>query len=339
MTSFLLILTIGAAQSPDARYQTRTSDCVVQVPTGTPLAVRRTDSGVMSSGYRAERVLTFVGGAPQVTGGEITVCTEYGRVEIADSEDDQVRLQVRAEAFGEGAPDPAHAAMKAIHQTDVRAHLTSDAGRLRVSVWHATLGFTPARQPTLVGIRLLVPRGGAYRIATQAFHGQVAVRRLTLAGGALLGAVGDKFKGIAGFLFGTELDNVALAGDVDIDNVTRSIPSLLALAAPIYAKVRVTASCRLRARTGGDINIAVQPAPDLGVHALGESNDGVVRIAVDGGVARDAPPTEAHRIRAEFTSAAFDAKRIRLDVYAASSPGKVNIASIPAAPLAGAGSP
>jgi hypothetical protein len=128
-------------------------------------------------------------------------------------------------------------------------------------------------------------------VTTEAFHGTIAVRRLTLAGATIRGNVGDKFKGIPGFIGRTELDNVELFGDVDIDNlvglpgIRDSVPANIAnLAAPILVKARAGSSCKLRAVTGGDINIVIQPAPDVGVKALAESDTGRVTVVLDGGV-------------------------------------------------------
>jgi hypothetical protein len=280
-------------------------------------------------------VTTVAADARGLEGGEIVVCSEYGRVEIVDSDDAQVRVQVRVEGFGEGSARPAEAARRVIEETDVRVHLAAHDGRLLVHVWHATLGFTaPGGQPAMVGVRVQVPARGAWRVATDAYHGVVAVRRLELAGALLRGRVGDKLKGIPGYLGPTELDNVTLAGDVEVRNDSS------ALGAPVVAKVRVASSARLTARTGGDITIAVQPDPELGVRALGETNDGSVRVTVHGGAASDAPEPSAaepgaggFRVRQQVESAGFAARPVRLEVRAASGGGKVTVASMPAAPL------
>src|SRR5262249_12699760 len=178
-----------------------------------------------------------------------------------------------------GAPKSGEAAKRVIEETEVRIHMTAHQGRLLIRVWNPTLGFTaPGGQPAWVNIRLQVPARGSYRISSEAYHGVVGVRRLTLSAGSFRGRVGDKFKGIPGYIGGTELDNVSLAGDVDITN------EAAALGAPITAKVRIASTCRLTASTGGSINIAVQPEPSLGVRALGGSNNGTVRVGIDAGV-------------------------------------------------------
>jgi hypothetical protein len=261
-------------------------------------------------------------------------------VEIVDSDDDSVRLQIRWDAFGEGADQPGEAAKRVIEETEVQAYMAAHQGRLMVRVWHPRLGFTvPGRQPAWVNIRLQVPSRGAYRVRTEAFHGVVAVRRLTLAGATLRGNVGEKFKGISGFLAGTELDNVELAGDVDIDNLSGLPgirppvpPELASLAAPIMVKARIASNCQLKVVTGGDINIAIQPAPLLGVKAWGGANNGAVRVAIDKGVKRDGRPDE-FRSQDQVESPGYDGKPIRVEVSAISKHGNVNIASIPAAPL------
>jgi hypothetical protein len=271
--------------------------------------------------------MTQTADAGGLEGGELVVCSEYGRVEIVDSDDDQVRLQIRMEAFGEGAAKPGEAAKRALEETEVRVHMTAHQRRLMIRVWHPTLGFTiPGRQPASIGIRLQVPAHGAYRVNTEAFHGIVGVRRLTLTGGSFRGRVGEKLKGIDGFIGGTELYDVRLVGDVDISNPTTEH------GAPITARLRIASTCRLIASTGGDINIAVQPDPSLGVRAWGGSNSGEVRVAIDKGVKRDGGVGE-FRSQDHAESLDYDGKPIRVEVRAISGHGKVNIASIPAAPL------
>jgi hypothetical protein len=329
------------AQSADPRYQTRTSDCRHEPPPGRALAVRRSDSGIINRGYVSERVLTQTADARLLKGGELLICTEYGRVEIVDSDDGQVRLQIRMEGFGEGSALPAEAARRGIDETKLQAFMTASQGRLMVRVWHSTLGFTtPGAQPTYVSVRLQVPARGAYRITTEAFHGLVAIRRLTLAGAILRGNVGDKLKGISGYLGATELDNVELIGDVDIDNlvglpgIRPPVPANLAnLAAPILVKARVGQNCQLKAVTGGDINIVIQPAGELGVKALAESNTDRVTINLDDGVADEPAGESKYNTRGLVFTEGFDTKKVRLNVHAISGTGRVSITSIPAAPV------
>ena len=329
-----------AQAGADPRYQTRQSDCRYQPPPGTPLQVRRSDSGITPHGYTAERVLTFSADARHLSGGEIVVCTEYGRVEIADSDDDQVRLQVRMEGFGEGSTDPAAAAKRVLDETRLEPFLTDSGGRLMVRVWHSTLGFTsPGGQPAWVGVRLHVPNRGSYRVTTDAFHGTVTVRRLTLAGAMLRGNVGEKFKGIPGFIGHTELDNVALAGDVSIHNLAGIpgvrppvAPELSSLAAPILVKARVVSASRMTAVTGGNISIAIQPSPEVGVRALGQANEGTVNIGLDGGVAETLPDS-GFRVQHSFGTRDFESRSVQITIRAASTHGSVKVASIPAAPL------
>jgi len=328
-------------QRVDPRYQTRLSDCRHEPPPGRALTVRRLDSGIITRGYTSERVLTQIADARLLKGGDLLICTEYGRVEIVDSDDSQVRLQIRMEGFGEGSALPAEAAKRVLDETKMHAFMTASQGRLMVSVWHSTLGFTtPGGQPAYVHVRLQVPARGAYRVTTEAFHGLVAIRRLTLTGATLRGNVGDKFKGISGFIGATELDNVELIGDVDIDNlaglpgIREAVPSNLAhLAAPILVKARVGRNCQLKAITGGDINISIQPAPELGVKALAESNSERVTINLDNGVAGEPEGESKFNTRGLVNTEGFDTKPVRLSVHAVSGAGKVSITSIPAASL------
>lgn len=315
------------APPPDPRYRTRTSDCRVEPPPGRALTPTSRDGSVRITGYTAEKVVTHTADARGLAGGEIIVCTEYGRVEIADADDQSVHVQVRLEGFGEGSPDPAEAARRVIEETDIRVAMSAHEGRLNVRVWHATLGFTPMAQAAAVGIRVLVPASGAYAVQSTAFHGAVAVRRLTLARSTFRGRVGDKFKGIPGYIGPMELDNVTLAGDVDVTSDGAR------LAAPVFAKLRVASSSRLSVETGGDITIAVQPHPSLGVHALAETSADTARVQIDGATSSDAPGgTLAVRRQAE--SLGFSDKSVKLDVRVTSTAGRVTIVSMPAAPLA-----
>src|SRR5262245_7942272 len=324
----------------EERYRTRQSDCRYEPPPGKALAIRKTDTGTRVQGYVASRVVTHTASAAGLEGGELVVCSEYGRVEIIDSDDDQVRLQIRWDAFGEGSAQPGEAAKRVIEETEVQAHLTAHQGRLMARIWHPRLGFTaPGGQPAWVSVRLQVPSRGAYRVRTEAFHGLVAVRRLTLASATLRGAVGEKFKGIPGFIGATELDNVELAGDIDIDNLAGLpgirppvAPEQAAPTAPILVKARIASSCQLKAVTGGDINVAIQPDPSLGVRAWGGANNGAVRVAIDKGVKRDGVVGE-FRNQDQMESPGYNDKPIRVEVRAISGHGKINLASIPAAPL------
>lgn len=54
---------MGAQVAPDAQYQTRQSQCRHEPPPGTPLAMRRSDSGVIVSGYTAQRVISVIADA------------------------------------------------------------------------------------------------------------------------------------------------------------------------------------------------------------------------------------------------------------------------------------
>jgi hypothetical protein len=191
-----------------------------------------------------------------------------------------------------------------------------------------------------LSVRLQVPARGAYRVRTEAFHGDVAIRRLTLASTIMRGAVGYKLKGIPGFLGLTELDNVVLAGDVDIDNLiglpgirASSPPQLTRLAAPIIVKARALSHSRVTAVSGGNIDISIQPAPDLGVRAIAESNDGNVRVGVDGGIAVATEVKSAFQKQQSSQTSDYHAKPVRVEIRASSGPGNVNIASVPAAPL------
>jgi hypothetical protein len=309
MRSAAFALTVLAQQlcAQDQRYVNRASDCRTEPPPGVALQTRRTDTGIRTNGYVAERVVSSSADASALSGGEIVVCTEYGRVEIVDSDDDHVRVQVRGDGFGEGAEIPAEAARRVIDATDVIVHITAHEGRLHVRVWHPRLDFTPSGQPAWVSVRIQVPNRGAYRVATEAFHGVVAIRRLTLGRSVLIGRVGEKLKGIDGFNGGTELYDVTLAGDVEISN------PMAQHGAPVIARVRVASSCNFTVQTFGDIRVAVQPHPELGVRAI----------------------STEHRSGKETRTETRDyaAKPIKVEVRAISGGSGAQVVSVPSAPL------
>ena len=115
------------------------------------MSARKTDTGIQTNGNKAERLLTYIANAPRLKGGDLAICAEYGRVEIMDSDDGQVRLRIRRSSSGEGAA-------KALADTDARARLTADNGLLRVAVWHATQGFAQQMQPLREAEALLCDR-------------------------------------------------------------------------------------------------------------------------------------------------------------------------------------
>jgi hypothetical protein len=306
-SALVLIVVTQQLTAQDQRYVTRASDCRTEPPPGVALQTRRTDTGVRTNGYVAERVLSLTADASALSGGDVVVCSEYGRVEIVDSDDDNVRVQVRWDGFGEGAVAPAEAARRVIEETNVELHLTAHEGKLHVRVWHPRLGFTVGGQPAWVNVRVQVPNRGAYRLTTEAFHGVVAVRRLTLGRSILMGRVGEKLKGIDGFNAGTELYDVTLAGDVEISN------PMTPHGAPVIARVRVASSCNFTVQTFGDIRVAVQPHPELGVRAI----------------------VTEHRTSKETRNETRDyaTKPIRIEVRAISGGSNAQVVSVPSAPL------
>jgi hypothetical protein len=321
----LFILVASTAQAQDARYSRRPSDCRSSRVAGSTLPPPVLGA-IVSEGYSASRTVSYSLPNATTTGGEIYVCTEYGRVEIEDSDDRAVRIQVRLDGYGEGAADPAAAARRVIDETSVRVYVAPHEGELVVHVWNDTLSFTSAAQPAFVSIRVQVPDRGAYRVVSEAFHGFAAIRRLTLGRSVMRGRVGDKFKGIPGYIGYTELDQVTVAGDVDIVSDGNQLSS------PVVAKLRVASSASLTIRNGTDVTVSIQPHPRLGVRAVAASGAGTARVQVDGASARD---TTISTFRTAFVveSPNFTSLERRLRVVATSSHGAVNLASMPAAPL------
>lgn len=305
----------GQTATPqDPAYRSgRRSLCELAPPTGKPLSARKTDTGIQTNGNNAERLFTYIANAPRLKGGDLAICAEYGRVEIMDSDDEQVRLQIRCSSSGEGAA-------KALADTDVRAHLTADNGLLRVAVWHATQGFAQQMQPCLVNIRLQVPPSGAYKLDALANHGCVGVHRLTLAGAKLRGLSGVKMRGVKGYLGGHDLDNVILSGDLDVE--TSAPPGFGDTW--IQGTLTAIASCKVIARTNeGNIRLSFPPDPRTGLDVIGRAAKGRVIIGIND--APPPPPTSPPQAELRSRTQGYDAAPVHIEVSASSENSNVTI--------------
>ncbi|HYU48079.1 MAG TPA: hypothetical protein VEK84_18095 [Terriglobales bacterium] len=296
---------------PGAAYRSgRRSLFQLSPPPGKPLPTKTTDTGIRVSGDRAERMLTHIAEAPGLKRGELVLCAEYGRIEIMDSDDDQIRLQIRLESN----------AGKAIEDTQIRAHLTSDAEDFNVRVWHETQGFGRSVRPCDVGIRLQVPSFGSYKIDAIANHGCVGVHRLTLASCKLRGLVGIKVQQVKGYQGGHDLNNVIVSGDLD---VATDAPQGFGNAW-IHGTMRVVSSCKVTARTNeGSIRLSFSLEPETGIDVIGRSDEGKVLLI---GIAED-PRTLKSGSEAHRRSEGFEGKRIQVAVHATSSRSDVTIVS------------
>ncbi|MEW6208901.1 MAG: hypothetical protein AB1631_11075 [Acidobacteriota bacterium] len=306
-----------AASPQDPAYRSgRRSLCRKNPPPGKPLRAHKTDTGIQATDHRAERIITFIADASRLKGGDLELCSEYGRIEVMDSDDGQARLQILLSAAGEGAA-------KAIEDTDVRAHLTADNGMLRVSVWHETQGFTPQSQPCWVSIRLQVPLANQYKLDAMANHGCVGVHRLTLAGCKLRGLVGIKVKGIKGYHGGHDLHNVVLSGDLD---VSTEGPSDFG-DAWIHATLRAISSCKVQARAnGGNIWLSFTPDSRTGLNVIGRSEEGMVLVRI--GEDATAPPLSQARSELRARSKGYESKPVQIEATATSSHGDVTVVMI-----------
>jgi hypothetical protein len=309
-----------------ARYQTRASDCPSPVVAGSRILFKRSNSGISADGYVASRTLIHSAPARGITGGTITVCAEYGSVEILDSPDDQIHVQVHADAFGEGARDPAAEALAVLRATTLKVRAGRTGNRFALSVVNDTLGFSsPGGQPALTHIRILVPGRGTYLVDATAFHGAVGIRRLTIGGLKFRGRVGDKFKGIPGYVGSVVLDNILLMGDADVSLDGEG------LSASVIGRMKVGRSARFTVHTGGDVTLSVQPHPDLAVRAVAASNAAPVRVQLEG-TRKDT--TSRFQSIEVHEGAGFGERKIQLRLSVTSTAGRVNLASMPAAPLA-----
>jgi len=259
-----------------------------------------------------------VADAAGLSGGEIVACTENGRVEIADSDDDHVRIQVLLGASGDGAANPVLAARHAVEETAVHVAVYQNQNRLIVHVWNDTLGVVAGTgQPASVSIRVYVPRRGAYHVLTEAHPGPVAIRRLALSGGVMRLQSAERSR-VPGYLGSAELDSVQLGGNLEFtsDGGTSSLPLL--------AKLQIVATSTLTVNTGADVTITVAPDSALGIRAFGASGDGPVSVLIGEAAKRDA--TTAFAASQFLEQAGYAAKPIRLEVKATTTKGRVTIA-------------
>lgn len=303
-----------AANRPDPNYQSgRSSHCILKPPPGKPLAAHKSDTGIVTHSAGAGRVLTYLADAAALKGGVLALCAEYGRIEVMDSDDGQVRLQIRCSAVGAGAA-------KAIEDTKVQAHLNSDHDRLHVAVWHETQGFTPQVQPCLVAIRLQVPLSGPYQLDATADHGCVGVHRLTLANSKLRGRSGSKLKGVKGYLGGHDLHDVVLNGDLDmVTEAPQGFGNTW-----IHGTLRVAAACKVWAQTEeGNIRLSFAPDPRVGLDVKGSSDAGNVVIGIN-----EAPPVTKARGELRERSKGYETKPIQVALTATSTLSEVSVVAI-----------
>jgi len=301
-----------AVSQEDPAYRSGRSSLCQRTPTpGKSLSARKSDTGIRFSENRAERVITYIADASKLKGGDLALCSEYGRIEIMDSDDGEVRLQIRCVAV----------ASKGIEDTDVRAHLTADNGTLRVAVWQATQGFAPQYYPCSVNIRLQVPLTGPYKLDALANHGCVGIHRLTLAGCKLRGLVGTKLKGIKGYQGGHDLNGVVLSGALDVaTEAPRGFGD-----AWIHGTLSAIASCKVLARTNeGNIRLSFSPDSGTGLDAVGRSDMGKVTLLGNYEDPNLTPVShDSNGMRRK--SKGYESKPVRVEVAATSALSNVTV--------------
>jgi hypothetical protein len=88
-------------------------------------------------------------------------------------------------------------------------------------------------------------------------------------------------------------------------------------------------------RTGSDITIAIQPSPDLLVEGVSHSVTGSLTHRLGGGATKATSRDGSTHVEADTTGRP-ESRPLRLSIDARSIHGSVQMASVPAAPLAGA---
>jgi hypothetical protein len=262
-------------QAIDPNYQTRRSSCEGPRFDGKSLSLQATQNeietnpvtGLEGAGVSERSAHTLSGSTSplDVKGGEIYVCSEYGRVVIEESSDGRMHVLVRVDVQDRGGP-------QAIRETKVEARMTSLQGRLQVAVWHSTLGFTERQQPAWVNILVRVPPSGAYRVSGVANHGAITIRNLDIAGGGIHALTGYKVKGRKGYVGGHRLENVGLVGDFEISTGDASVTGFL----------RVVSSAKVQVRAGrGDIALQFRPDAEVGYEVKASTGNGAVGVDLD----------------------------------------------------------
>ncbi|HLG40172.1 MAG TPA: hypothetical protein VI461_10910, partial [Chitinophagaceae bacterium] len=247
--------------------------------------------------------------SPNVTAGAIQFCSEYGRVEIINSDDDEIHIQAILENYGIDAE-------KAVKETDIEVSATVDNNKLNIAVSHPVLGFTSNRQPTLVNFRIQVPDKIIYDIVGNEYHGIVGIRRITLGKFDFKGRSGEKYKGIKGYFGGLELDNVVIRNDIAIN----------AEDATVTGKLIIDNSCNIAINTNAtDVKISIMPQENLGIKINAESTSGQVWVIQEG----DKPTQPTTPIRQkESVSNGFDKMLKKADIRIKSNSGNISVAAM-----------
>lgn len=322
LSAFAVLGANVLGQSDPAYTSGRPSLCDMPRPAIAVVPSVHADSGVKETGLRVERIQTWVADAKGVQRGELTLCSEYGRIEIQDADDDRVQLRVRSSTFGEGA-------RQALTDTPVETHVSFESGVLRVAVWHTTQGFTKGVNPNDVSIRVLVPRSARYLIRARAQHGGVSVRGLTISGGRLEGLVGAKMRGIPGYQGGHELWNVLLAGDLEV-----VLSGGVRGSGSIHGSVAVLANSALHVEADdAPVRLAVIPDTEVGIRATTRSTSGAMRVLFErpgvipapGSAAGQSPPQIGGELSRE--SDGFADTRTQLTITVKTTSGAIDVVS------------
>lgn len=300
---------IFSQNQDDPNYKTRKGDCQITVSSGKPIKFNVIDSKITSTKERAERILSYLAKFPNVTAGAIQFCSEYGRVEIINSDDDEIHIQVILENYGTDAK-------KAVSETEIEVLATVDNNKLNIAVSHPVLGFTSSRQPTLVNFRIQVPGKITYDIFGNEYHGIVGIRRITLGKFDFKGRSGEKYKGIKGYFGGLELDNVIITNDISIN----------AEDATVTGKLIIDNSCNIKINTNStDVKISIMPQENLGIKVNAESTSGQVWVIQEG----DTPTQPTTPIRQkESLSNDFDKTLKKADIRIKSNSGNISVAAM-----------
>ena len=127
-------------------------------------------------------------------------------------------------------------------------------------------------------------------------------------------------KGVKGYQGGHDLNEVILAGDLDI-----------ATTAPrgfgdtwIHGSLSAIASCKVLARTNeGNIRLSFAQDPGTGLSVIGRADEGTVLLGIN--VDGTTPPTSQARTELRERTKGYEGKQVQVEVTATSALSNVTI--------------
>lgn len=277
------------------------SGCALAAPQGTPLAANLSEGAIVTSGFHAERTVTYELGAPSLQGGSLAACSRVGDLTLRPSTDGRARVVFHLRADGAKAAD-------ALRETTLVATFAQGPDGLGIVAYPDRLGtltrlfFGP--QPTLVGVTMEVPGDAAYAFSAKTEVGNVRATNVSVRDAKVTADVGDVE------LSAPRAGNVSLATNVgkvriDLDAVQGS---------------RVAARADV-----GDVRVALPRASGVAYDARAEADVG--RASVDLGPGETAVNGQGVGGVAALKSAGYESAPQKVTVEATTNVGNAQVVS------------